>query len=395
MTRRPFLSVVLPTRNRALLARVAARSVLAAIGSEDELIFCDNSDEPIVGLSDDPRLRVVRPGRVLSMTDNWELGVRESRGEWVLLIGDKFRLVPGFAGHAQRLTARAAAPVIRYERVRFTQDLREEELSEETLWAAPGVVDHDPELRPLQRCSSRQALEALCTDLGYLHQLPMLYNSLVHRSVIERAYAHTDQICVGCSPDVGSGMTLAVCSNEYVHTTLPFCVEQFPTRQAMRWSNGEAYGKPTPLMQQYIKDAGDRLFGDLDLPLTFSSAMFQTQYEFRRRWPRETRSIPEPWGMLAASNIHEIQARPATERGAMYQQLFRSLVWPRPHVEGLTRALLAGAYLAAPSLGDRVKVALRGESPAPPSPVKGSSFRSMREVLERFDTSCQTFLDAS
>src|SRR5450432_1338600 len=89
------VSIVIPTRNRPALAVLAVRAALEAAGCDDEVIVADNGDQPLRLDNNDARLRTLRADRVYSMPDNWERGVRAARGQDLLVMADKHRLVPG------------------------------------------------------------------------------------------------------------------------------------------------------------------------------------------------------------------------------------------------------------------------------------------------------------
>ncbi len=95
----PFFSVLLPTKNRAEILAGSIRSVLGQSSPDWELVISDNSDpdagaESIVEEFDDPRIRYLRTAGDLPMHDNWENAFDNARGEYVLMVEDKMRLVP-------------------------------------------------------------------------------------------------------------------------------------------------------------------------------------------------------------------------------------------------------------------------------------------------------------
>lgn len=88
-------SLIIPTRNRQEYARWAVKTALEHNSDCYEVIVVDNSDdknlifESLANLINDKRLRVVESSNeILSMSNNWERGIKASRGEWVTFIGD-------------------------------------------------------------------------------------------------------------------------------------------------------------------------------------------------------------------------------------------------------------------------------------------------------------------
>jgi hypothetical protein len=93
----PFFSVVIPTRNRPELVQSAIASVLAQDFDDYEVVVSDNSDdalaEPtrahVLEALDHPRVRYVRPPKVLPMSDHWEWAVQQTRGEFTGVLTDR------------------------------------------------------------------------------------------------------------------------------------------------------------------------------------------------------------------------------------------------------------------------------------------------------------------
>jgi glycosyltransferase involved in cell wall biosynthesis len=94
------LSVLLPTRNGGGLLDGAMRSVLDQDCADMELVVSDNAGDAetkrvIDGFRDDPRLRVVTLEEPVGVTDNWNVALGASSGDYVLLLGDDDYLRPG------------------------------------------------------------------------------------------------------------------------------------------------------------------------------------------------------------------------------------------------------------------------------------------------------------
>lgn len=89
---RPRFSVVIPTRNRPALLRVAVETVMRQTYGDWELVLSDNSTNEetraMMAEFDDPRVRYLRPDD-LSMCDNWEFACRHAEGEYVCVVEDK------------------------------------------------------------------------------------------------------------------------------------------------------------------------------------------------------------------------------------------------------------------------------------------------------------------
>ena len=123
----PSVSVVLPTRNRAALTRLAVESVLAQTYTDLELIVVDDGstdDTPAcLAALDDPRLVQIRLQRPRGGGGARNVGLERARGEWIAFQDSDDRWLPDkLTRQLEALTAarhadpRFAAVFCRYRR---------------------------------------------------------------------------------------------------------------------------------------------------------------------------------------------------------------------------------------------------------------------------------------
>jgi hypothetical protein len=109
------ISVLLPTRQGESLLGVCLDAVLAEDDPDIELVVSDNANsdatpEILAARAGDPRLKVVRQDRVLSVTDNWNAAWASCTGDYAVLIGDDDLLLPGYFARLRRLLAESGEP---------------------------------------------------------------------------------------------------------------------------------------------------------------------------------------------------------------------------------------------------------------------------------------------
>jgi glycosyltransferase involved in cell wall biosynthesis len=95
-----FVSIVIPTHNRAALVAEAIETVRRDRQHHWELIVFDNcSEEPlqehVESLKDD-RIFFHRSDEFLPVTESWNTAIAKTRGEYVMLLGDDDGLTPNF-----------------------------------------------------------------------------------------------------------------------------------------------------------------------------------------------------------------------------------------------------------------------------------------------------------
>jgi glycosyltransferase involved in cell wall biosynthesis len=81
----PKLSIVIPTRERAVTLRHTLRTLIDQSYSSCEIIVCDNAStdntRDVVESFFDSRIRYINPGRRVSMSENWEFALWNTKGE--------------------------------------------------------------------------------------------------------------------------------------------------------------------------------------------------------------------------------------------------------------------------------------------------------------------------
>jgi glycosyltransferase involved in cell wall biosynthesis len=340
-SQKPMLefSIVIPTRNRALSARLAIKSALAEAGTDTEVIVSDNSDEPIDFETSDNRLRILRSDTVLSMPDNWERVVRAARGEWVILLSDKCRLVPG-ALRTLRTLAGSKYSVVTYFRTSFFQELSAAQLEKESEWTSnPGRLIRPSLPLTCEASDSRASLRSWFVDIAYTGKHPMLYNAIVRKEILDRTLDKFSTLFVGMAPDVASSLAILTETDKYLATNLPATIINFPSKQLVDWSNGYAFRGGNKLDKSFTTEFTSNPLARYDLPSLGMAVVLETLLEYYRL---RRNSLPSDiaigWDNFARSATYAIETYyPSNQRVRLHRQVLRSV-----HADGIKpRALLA------------------------------------------------------
>ncbi len=184
------ISVVLPTRNGGALLGDCVKSVLDQPYEDMELIVSDNAStdqtREVLERLVDPRLRVIRLDEPVPVTDNWNVALEASTGDYVLLIGDDDYLLPHYFERADALLREHGDPeCLSYEAYAFAFP---EALpgSSEGHYADP-LFPPDPALAPggLIPASLRREFAAAVFRFHYRFCLNM-QTTLVSRRAMDR-----------------------------------------------------------------------------------------------------------------------------------------------------------------------------------------------------------------
>jgi len=150
------------------------------------------------------------------MTDNWNYAIEQSSGDYITIIGDDDGLLPWCVRIAKQMFRETQCDVFHWAwAMYYWPTFREENLQDRLfLWFpdAPG------ELTFLKFDKCRTLRKVIKGDLHYVH-LPMLYNSFVHRSVLNSISSDGSPILDAQSPDIYSGIAIAAKAKNVVTTS--------------------------------------------------------------------------------------------------------------------------------------------------------------------------------
>src|SRR5215469_6399880 len=114
----PLFSVLLPSRNRLELLRLALNSVAIQDFSNLEVIISDNaSDQKYLDFWSDCHqldIRYLRSEEPISVTENWNRAIEAARGEYIIMLGDDDALTPGLLVRLSDLIQRFRRPDVLY-----------------------------------------------------------------------------------------------------------------------------------------------------------------------------------------------------------------------------------------------------------------------------------------
>ena len=116
MPQTPLISVVVPTRNRADTLVHTLKTIVNQHSMSDqfEIIVSDNNSSPdtkkVVDYFSAKNLRYVRSDKDLCMSENYELGVSQAIGKYIMVVGDDDGLISCAISHLTSLIEEYDAP---------------------------------------------------------------------------------------------------------------------------------------------------------------------------------------------------------------------------------------------------------------------------------------------
>lgn len=358
----PLISILIPTRNRPELAELAIEAALEASDEDCEVVVADNGDAPLRIPASNRRLRHLRPEGVLSMPENWERALRAARGEWVMLLADKYVLVPRGV-ELLRSLATPQTEAVTYAYGVLRQQLNpENDCRTDSLRRAGGHLTWPAGVGNVCMRDAKPSLASIYATARYPRDCPMLYTALVRRSLLERAARRTGVFFVGPAPDVCSALQILAESDAYVETEWPVVMLQYPSDDA-RWSNG-ALVPGVGLGERFwsfLAEFHASPLGPDGLPPLSHAVVMATLLEFRRRRPELGDLVQPSWEEFVKRASREIESHPLGRRPGLHAQLLRCSQRGRfrPHVAYLQARAALATHLPRSLLSSLLRVRRR------------------------------------
>jgi len=220
------VSIIIPTHERAQYAVPTIRSTLALHG-EVEVVVCDTSAEDLISaeLHDSPhlsRLKLIRPGKPLSVVDNFNTALAAATGKYVTFIGDDDFVSEQIIDVAKWAEAQQIDAIkFSFPSLYFWPDFRhktQDNAIAGTLRTSPftgKVTLHD---------SKAAALQALANFGGGVMEMPRAYAGLVSMDLVKRIQDNHGPLFGGVSPDIYSAFLISQEARKCVYIDYPVIV---------------------------------------------------------------------------------------------------------------------------------------------------------------------------
>lgn len=216
----PRFSIVIPTRGGGRTLPATLKTCFDQEFDDFEVIVCDNCSDPDVKIAVDgfasPKIRYLRSETPLAMSSSWELAVSQARGEFVTVLGDDDGLMPHALRVLDFLLRHIDTPAIRWNAAFY-------------LWPDIALDGEANYLRlptggEVEMRSSREMINNILKFTHCYSNLPMLYNSVVRRSLLDEIRQKTGRLFLTRYPDVCSGFLIAASVERYASTSIPMSV---------------------------------------------------------------------------------------------------------------------------------------------------------------------------
>ncbi|GHG69265.1 hypothetical protein GCM10010919_19080 [Alishewanella longhuensis] len=208
----PFISLVIPTRNRPELVEYCLACIAAQTCTDFEVILSDNGTDRLCEQQfqlyrHDKRFKYVRPSADLNMCDHWQFAVSFAQGEYVTILSEKFMLRPDAVLLLSQMAKQYQADIFSWQFERYEangNDISKGHYHPLMKPVAPSYYSTVDELK--RRLNF--ATPTFCRQFRHKTSYGKMYSGCVKRSVLLRAQAHFGSVFQPYSPDYTSMIAL-------------------------------------------------------------------------------------------------------------------------------------------------------------------------------------------
>lgn len=240
LSRRPYFSILIPTRNRSFLIKNALDSVLIQDEADFEVLLIDNNtdDATFKAIESvcDNRLVYLKTGN-LTMPENWEIAFQQAQGKYIVILPDRDRFTSTKSlSTLKRIIETTGTKIVTYNWATENND---------------GTMQWRNYDNRIYRIDSLFLLKSLLKGQYrvFADRAPKGLNSCVSREVVETIKRRWSAFCPPVSPDYTMAYQQLMTVSEIVYYNAPVF---FQTREDI--SCGTCAGKSSEALATAIKE---------------------------------------------------------------------------------------------------------------------------------------------
>lgn len=238
----PLLSIIIPSKNRAVYAISSVKSILSIQDETLEVLVHDNSDNNDLGKSlaayiSDSRLRYIYDPSPMPILWNFEKAMEQSKGKYVCFLGDDDSVNPEImdAVHWADKNGLDAISGNLSAGYHWPKGSQKGHLTQFPISGKWKFVNLEEELKSYVKAGCVYYLN---------HHLPKAYHGLVKRTCLEKIRSITGEFFGGLTPDSNSAVSLAIVSEKVVSIDYPLTLPGSSTASDQTHRTEEAKKRP-------------------------------------------------------------------------------------------------------------------------------------------------------
>lgn len=221
-----LLSIVIPTKNRYKTLIPILKDIIKIESNEFEVVIQDNSsqnEEILIFINEvrDSRIKYFHSITSLSQTENSDLAVSNSNGEFVCFIGDDDIVMPFIVDVVNWMKINSIDVLKSYKPDYYWPGLPPNSTSN----VKSGVLTYVNIKYGFKFIDSKSALrKTLVLGGTRIDMLPSLYHGIVSKVVLEKVYTKVQSYFPGPSPDMASAVAISLVIDKFVYLDVPIVV---------------------------------------------------------------------------------------------------------------------------------------------------------------------------
>lgn len=222
---RPLLSIVVPTKNRYYYLYFLIELISSFKSDEVEMVIQDNSDDNseflnTIDLEKNPFIRYFYDSKHLSQSENSDLSIKNSRGEYVCFIGDDDGILPNIVETVRFLKENNIDALIASTVIYNWPDF-----VDKSIYHLSSSVQYKKGKGKYIEINTRNEIEnCVKSGLKDLCRLPKVYQGIVRRKILDKVYHRAGSFFPGGSPDMANAIALAILTPKTLYYDSPLII---------------------------------------------------------------------------------------------------------------------------------------------------------------------------
>lgn len=222
-SKKPFISIVIPTKNRHESLGYTIRTILEQDFDDYEIVVCDNNSscetKKVVDDLKSSSIKYIRSDIDLSMSENWNLALSWATGEYITVIADNDGFIDGSLSFIKEFIEINNFP----ELIQLQKNIY--------YWPSAKIFGIDNQVGLYSKVGAKcmNGLNVIKQSLkyqnGYL-ELPMIYSAIVSYKLLDKI-KYKEKFIHGYIPDVYTGFALAYVSKQFIKIETPLIIAGF------------------------------------------------------------------------------------------------------------------------------------------------------------------------
>lgn len=218
-----LLSIIIPTKNRHNYLRYCIESLEQLDTKLTEIIIQDNSDnnEEFVKFLKSKNYKNVKyfyvADNTISQTENSELALEKTTGEYVCFIGDDDSITPWILDVVHWMKINKSEGVIFSPASYSWPDL------EYRVFKFPNLIIPTVDSKYIQ-LNPQHELHKCLHEGGQIGNLPKIYHGVISKSTLEKVKSKFGSYFPGASPDMANAVALSAVMKKYHKLKLPIVI---------------------------------------------------------------------------------------------------------------------------------------------------------------------------